>query len=161
MKKIGRTIRRRRFEGKTDYKARLGLLKSGKPRVVVRKTNRYILAQIVISDIAQDKVVLNISSKDLISQGWPEKLKGSLKSLPAAYLTGYLLGKKSEEINEGILDMGLQRNIKGSRIYAFLKGLVDSGFSIPHSKDSFPDDEALNKKEETGKLIKELKEKIK
>ena len=32
--------RRRRIEAKTDYKARFNLLKSEKPRLVVRKTNR-------------------------------------------------------------------------------------------------------------------------
>ena len=59
-----RTIRRRRNQAKTDYKARLAFLKSEKPRLVVRKSNKYILAQIVSSDIAQDKVLLTISSKD-------------------------------------------------------------------------------------------------
>ncbi|MDP4039633.1 MAG: 50S ribosomal protein L18 [Candidatus Pacearchaeota archaeon] len=160
MKKIGRTIRRRRREAKTDYKLRFGLLKSEKQRVVVRKTNRYIIGQIVISDIAQDRVVLSVSSKDLLSYGWPEKLKGSLKSLPACYLTGFLLGKKLEKTREGILDIGLQRNIKNSRIYAFVRGLVDSGFSIPHSEESLPDQKFLEKNELTGKLINQLKEKI-
>jgi len=94
MKKIGKTIRRRRKEGKTDYKSRLGLLKSGKARVVARKTNRYFIGQIVISDIAQDKVIIGANSKELLSKGWPEELKGSLKSLTACYLTGFLLGKK-------------------------------------------------------------------
>jgi len=42
-KKTKRTIRRRRREGKTDYKARLNLLKSGLPRVIIRKTNNYII----------------------------------------------------------------------------------------------------------------------
>ena len=47
-----KTIRRRRLEHKTDYKARLGLLKSNMPKLVVRKSNRYITVQLVISDIA-------------------------------------------------------------------------------------------------------------
>jgi len=157
MKGIGRTIKRRRKECKTDYKARLGLLKSGKPRVVVRKTNRYIIGQVVITDIAQDKVVISVSSKELLSQGWPKELSGSLKSLPACYLTGFLLGKKSKEIKEGILDIGLQRNVKGSRLYAFLKGLVDAGFGLPHNEESLPNNEMLIKNQKTGNLVEKVK----
>jgi len=156
-----RTIKRRRKEGKTDYKARLGFLKSNKPRVVVRKTNKYIIGQIVTTDIAQDKVVISVTSKDLLQKGWPKELEGSLKSLSACYLTGYLLGKKSKDINEGILDIGLQRNIKKSRLYAFLRGLVEGGFNAPHSKESLPNDEELTKSEKTGKLIAQVKEGLK
>ena len=42
-----RTMRKRRRQNRTDYKARIALLKSEKPRVVVRKTNRYILSQLI------------------------------------------------------------------------------------------------------------------
>lgn len=157
MQKIKRTIRRRRKEGKTDYKARLGLLKSGKPRVVVRKSNKYIIGQVVVSDIAQDKVVCGVSSKELLSHGWPKELVGNLKSLPACYLAGFLLGKKSKEVKEGILDIGLQRNISKSGIYAFLRGLIDSGFDLPHSEKALPNDEMLNKNEKTGSLIKKIR----
>jgi large subunit ribosomal protein L18 len=38
---------RRRREGKTNYYKRLKLIRSGKPRLVVRRTNKYIIAQIV------------------------------------------------------------------------------------------------------------------
>ena len=161
MHKIRRTIRRRRKEGKTDYKARFGFLKSGKARVIVRKTNRYIIGQIVMSDVAQDKIIVGVISKDLLGHGWPESLKGSLKSLPAAYLTGYYLGKRSKEIKEGILDIGLQRNIPRSRIYAFVKGLKDSGFSVACDEESLPTEDMLMKKTETGKLIKTIKEGLK
>lgn len=158
MKGIGRTVKIRRKQGKTDYKARLNLLKSGKPRVVVRKTNRYIIGQIIVSEIAQDKTVIGVSSKDLLNLGWPKEAVGGLKNLTAAYLTGYLLGVKSKKIKEGVLDIGLQRSVKSSRVYAFLKGLVDSGFEISHSKDVFPKEDVLKKNE---KLIKEVKNSIK
>lgn len=165
MKKIGKTIKRRRKEGKTDYKSRLGLLKSGKARVIARKTNRYFIGQIVISDIAQDKVIVGVNSKELLSKGWPEELRGSLKSLAACYLTGFLLGKKlegsKEAIKESILDIGLQRNIKKSRIYAFLKGLIDAGINIPYDKKALPSEEILNKNEKTEKLINQIKEGLK
>ncbi len=160
MQGVQRTIRRRRHEGKTDYKARFYLLKSGKARVVFRKTNRFLQAQIVTSDIAQDKVIVTVSTKDLLQQGWPAKLAGSLKSLPAAYLMGCLLAKKTK-IKSGVLDIGLISHVPKSRIYAFVKGMKDSGFDIPVNDDVLPTDEMMNNKEETAKLIKQLKEKLK
>ena len=100
---MAKTIRRRRHEGKTDYKARLALLKSEKPRLIVRKTNKYIIAQIVETEIAQDKIILGLSSKALLKKTWPENLKGSLKSLAAAYLTGFILGNLAKDkVNFGI-----------------------------------------------------------
>lgn len=160
MRGVQRTVRKRRKESRTDYKARLYLLSSGKARVIFRKTNRYLIGQIVVSDIAQDKVVCNTSTKDLISYGWPEKLSGSLKSLPAAYLLGCLLANKSKDHKEGILDIGLLRHVPKSRIYAFVKGLKDSGFDIPCNDEVMPDEEQMNKKSETAKLINQLKGKF-
>lgn len=153
-----RTIRRRRLEAKTDYKARITLLKSGKTRLVVRKTNKYLIAQFVSSDVAQDKVISGVISRDLIAKGWPEALKGSLKSIPAAYLTGFLLGKKaSSKVKEAILDMGMQRNIQKSRLYAVLKGAIDAGVKIPHGEEAIPSTEKL----ETHKSLKDAFKKIK
>ena len=63
-----RTFRRRRKEQKTDYRARLALLKSQKPRLIIRKTNRAIIAQIVVSEGAQDKVLITVTSRDLLAQ---------------------------------------------------------------------------------------------
>ncbi len=160
MQGVSKTVRRRRQEGRTDYKARMHLLKSGKPRVVFRKSNRYLFGQIVVSEIAQDKVIVGASTKDLLSSGWPKNLSGSLKSLPAAYLMGYMLAKKSKEIKEGILDIGLLRHVAKSRAYAFVKGLKDGGFEILCSDDVLPDDKMLSKKPETAKLINQLKEKL-
>ena len=157
-----RTLKRRRLEGKTDYGARLSLLKSEKTRVVVRKTNRYIIAQIVESDSAQDKVIVGVSSKDLLNNGWPKEAAGSLKSLSAAYLTGFLLGVKMKgKVKEAILDMGMHRNVNNSRVYAVLKGLVESGLNIPHGKEALPSDENIRKNEKVGKLVDKLKEKLK
>ncbi|GAJ13133.1 unnamed protein product, partial [marine sediment metagenome] len=89
-----KTLKRRRKEYKTDYSKRIKLLKSGAPRVVFRKTNRYLIAQYVISKEAQDKIEFGINSKHLMKYGWPKESKGSLKSISAAYLTGILVGKK-------------------------------------------------------------------
>jgi large subunit ribosomal protein L18 len=138
-----KTEKRRRMENKTDYSARLGMLKSGKSRIIFRKTNKYIIGQYVKSKEAQDSVSMGISSKELSKFGWSKTMMGSLKSLPASYLTGFLLGKKISD-KEGnvkvIFDIGLQRNISGSRIYAFAKGIIDAGVDMPCSKEVFPDE---------------------
>ncbi len=154
-----KTIRRRRKAAKTDYKARLALLKSEKPRLVIRKTNRYIIVQLVESDIAQDKVIASAVSKELLTKNWPKESEGSLKSLPAAYLTGYLLVKKLKSLPKSVvLDMGMQRNVHGGRIFAALNGAVDAGLKISHSKESFPSEERLNANKKIK--IKEIKEKL-
>ena len=137
-----RTIKRRRRERKTDYDARLKLLKGSLPRIVIRKTNRYIIAQLVESEKAQDSIICGANSKELLKHGWEKA--GSLKSIPACYLTGLLLGKKiKDKKKKVILDIGLFRNIKKSRIYAVLKGLVDSGLDIKFEEDIFPDEKRI------------------
>ena len=154
-----KTLRKRRKENKTDYKARLGMLKSEKPRLVIRKTNKHIITQIVISEIAQDKVINEVNSKTLLSLGWPKTKQGSLKSLSAAYLTGLLLGSRTD-VKEAILDLGLQRNIHKSRLYAALKGAVESGLTIPHSKEALPTDEMVEGSDELKAIVESVKAKI-
>ncbi|MCX6748095.1 MAG: 50S ribosomal protein L18 [Candidatus Pacearchaeota archaeon] len=139
------TVRkRRRREGKTDYNSRLNLLKS-ESRIVFRKTNKYIIGQLVKSSQALDYVGLGLTSKELLEYNWPKSMIGSLKSLPASYLTGYLLGKKMLDKNQkqGILDLGMTRNIKKSKVYAFLKGLIDSGLKIKADSKIFPDENRI------------------
>lgn len=151
---------RRRREGKTNYKRRLKLILSKKPRVVVRKTNRYIIAHVTMFNKKGDKIVkkddkaLYVTSKELGKYGW----NYSFKSTPAAYLTGLLLGKMMKElgVEEAILDIGLYRPIKGCKLYAFLKGLVDIGVNVPHDPEIFPDEKRI-----TGEHIKEYAESIK
>jgi len=140
-----KTEKRRRREGKTDYKARLSLLGGGKPRIVFRKTNRYIIGQYVKSKEAQDKVEIGVTSRELLKYGWPKEMRGSLKSMTASYLTGFLLGKKITEKEKGkaILDIGLLRNIGKSRIYAFVKGAADAGVEIPFSEKVIPDESRI------------------
>ena len=147
--------RQRRLEAKTDYKARLAMLKSSEKRLVVRKTNKYIIAQIVETSEAQDKILIGANSKDLLEKGWPKDKEGSLKSLPAAYLTGFTLGKMAAEkkINSAIFDIGLNRNVMKSRIYAVLKGALDAGLKIPHNPDALPTLADLQKNEKLKNLI--------
>ena len=66
--------------------------------------------------------------------------------MPAAYLTGLLAGKKAKDkkVGEVVVDIGLNTPTKGSKIFAALKGAVDSGLKIPHSPDMFPDDASVN-----------------
>ena len=159
-----RTQRRRRKEGKTDYKLRLGLLKSGKPRIVVRKTNKYVIVQLVESNEAKDKVLAGVTSKDLLKQGWDKKFGGSLKSLPACYLIGLLFAGKIEKNKDYILDLGMQRTLAGNRIYAVVKGLIDGGLKLNVNKKVFPSEERLNGehlKPEVKEMISKVKEKIK
>ncbi len=158
---MGKTIRRRRKEGKTDYGARLEMLKSNNVRLIIRKTNRYIIAQFVQSDIAQDSVISAANSRMLLDIGWPKELSGSLKSKQAAYLTGLMLGAASKsKVKSAIVDIGLHRNVKKSRIYSALKGIIDSGIKIPHGKEALPSEEDLNSNEKLSPLITKLKSKI-
>ncbi len=135
-----RTIRRRRYEAKTDYKSRFTLLKSGKPRLVIRKTNRYVIAQVVVSEVAQDKVISGLTSKALIEKGWPKEKEGSLKNMAAAYLTGFLLAKKiKDKVDEVIVDFGMNRNVKKSRIYAVVRGAIDGGLKMNVGENILPE----------------------
>ena len=161
-----RVIIRRKRERKTDYKNRIGLLKSGRPRVSVRKTNKFLVVQLIKSSEAKDKVVMGVNSKELLSQGLDKKFENPLKSIPAAYLTGYIVGKKIVEKlkdKEVILDLGLQKTLAGSRLYGVLKGLVDAGVNIPCDEKVFPSEERISGKhlkEDVQKAFENLKSKI-
>jgi len=133
---------RRRREGKTDFRQRLGLLLSGKPRLVARKTLNNNIAQLISYDEKGDIVLVSAHSKELVKMGY----KGHCGNIPAAYLTGLLLGKKAvkEGYEEAVLDIGLQRATKGAAIFAILKGALDAGMDIPYSEDVIADEERLN-----------------
>ncbi|MGD9275700.1 MAG: 50S ribosomal protein L18 [Candidatus Pacearchaeota archaeon] len=149
-----KTQQRRRKQHKTDYGKRIKLLKSEKPRIVFRRTNKYIIAQYVESHEAKDKVIIGITSKNLLEFGWPEKNKGSLKSIPASYLTGYLIGKEiiSKKLEMPIVDFGMLRTPHKTKPHAFLKGLVDAGIKIKTQEKTFPEEERI--------MGESLKEKI-
>ncbi len=158
-----RSQKRRRKENKTDYLKRLKLLKSGKPRIVFRKTNRGIISEYVVSNEAQDKVVFGFDSKILKEYGWPKEAYGSLKSISASYLTGYLTGKKilKEKMEMPILDSGMNRSIHKNKIYAFLKGLIDAGIKIECKKEFFPEEKRIKGEHLKNKInFNEIKSKI-
>jgi len=155
--------KRRRREHKTDYAKRLRLLKSGKPRIVFRKTNKYLISQYVISEEAKDKTEIEVNSKRLLEYGWPEESKGSLKSIPAAYFIGLLIGKKivKKRLENPIVDFGMHRSLHKTRISAFLKGLIDAGIKIKYNEENFPSEEKIKGENMKNKIsFEEIKSKI-
>ncbi len=154
--------KRRKREHKTDYGKRLKLLKSGKPRVVFRASNRYIIAQYIESSDAQDKAKFGVSSKELLKFGWNEKTKGSLKSIPASYLTGFLMGKKVlKTAGDVVLDFGMKRMIYKTRVYAFIKGLKDAGVNVNCDEKFFPNEEKLKGEHMKNKInFNEIKSQV-
>jgi len=133
---------RRRREGKTDYRRRLKLLFSRKHRVVVRRSNRYIRLQLISMDRIGDMTLVTVQSSELSKYGYD----GGKCNCPAAYLTGLLFGKRAKEagFDEGILDIGLVTPVHGSKVYAALKGAIDSGLAIPHDPAVFPSDDRIS-----------------
>ncbi|MBS3144903.1 50S ribosomal protein L18 [Candidatus Woesearchaeota archaeon] len=146
-KRFGLPFKRKR-QGRTDYRARLALLKSRKPRFVVRRSLKHVLVQIIEYAPQGDHVLLTITSKELQKNfGWDI----ATRNTPAAYLTGMLAGMKAKEkkLKEAILDLGLQKVTHGSLIFAVVKGANDAGFSVPFNPATLPKEDRM-----TGKHIK-------
>ena len=157
---------RRKREGKTNYKKRIAYLNSGMPRLVIRRSSKNMTAQIIIYDPKGDKVIASSNSVELKKLGW--KLSGA--NTPASYLVGFLIGKKSVEkkIHEAILDLGLYQPRSGSKVYAALKGAVDSGLKVPYDEAVVPKQERIEgkhisdyKKTDVKKQFEEVLTKIK
>ncbi len=152
---------RRRREGRTDYKKRLAYLKYGLTRLVIRKSNKYILFQVIRYSPSGDKISLTVNSNQLVKFGW----KHSCRNSPAAYLTGLLAGKlaKDEKVTKAVIDFGLQSITKGSILFAALKGIVDTGIEVSHSPDMFPTEDRLmgkNLKKDISKDVIAIKDKV-
>jgi len=134
-----------------------------KYRLVVRRTNRDIVAQIVTSKIQGDIIHASAYSHELVIHGAPV----GLTNYAAAYATGLLLARrmlvklgladKYEGVTEAngqdfnvtaadgarrpfkaILDVGLARTTTGARVFGVLKGALDGGIDVPHSEKRFP-----------------------
>lgn len=161
---------RRRREGKTDYYARKRLVNQDKNkyntpkhRLVVRITNRDVIAQIIYSKIDGDVVRASAYAHELPGFG----LKVGLTNYAACYCVGLLVARrmlktlKLDEAYKGLeevtgemyeveandegprpfrcfLDIGLQRASTGARIFGVLKGAVDGGLEVPHNEKRFP-----------------------
>ena len=151
---------KRRREKKTNYRKRLALIKSEKIRLVIRKSLSNISVQFIDYKPNGDSTIASATSTELKKLGWDRT-----GNLPAAYLTGLLAGKKAKnkKIEEAILDLGLQTSTKGSRIYAALKGVLDAGVKVPHSKEILPSEDRIKGKhisEEIVKKFEDIKKKI-
>lgn len=158
-----RIDKRRRKENRTDYGKRIKLLKSELPRVVFRRTNKYVTSQYVESYEAQDKVVLGTSSKELLNLGWPKKAEGSLKSITATYLTGLLMAKKilEKKLKNPIVDLGMIKVLHKTKVFAFIKGLIDGGLEINCKEEALPSEERISGEHLKNKVnFEEIKSKI-
>lgn len=151
---------RRRRELKTNYRNRLALIKSNKVRLVIRKRLDNISVQFVEYNPEGDRTLASAFSPELKKFNW----SFSTGSIPAAYLTGLLAGKKAKsKIKEAVLDIGLHTSTKGSRIYAALKGVLDVGIVVPHSQEILPNEnriKGLHIKGDVSKVFENVKSKI-
>jgi len=168
---------KRRREGKTDYYARKRLVvqdknkyNTPKYRMIVRFTNKDIIAQIAYAKLEGDHVVCAAYAHELPKYG----IKVGLTNYAAAYATGLLLARRLlkkfrlDEIYKGseavtgeqfnvedvegkpgafraYLDVGLARTTTGARIFGAMKGAADGGIDIPHSTKRFPGYDSENK----------------
>lgn len=132
---------KRRQEGRTDYRKRLSLLKSRKLRLVVRKSLKNIRVQLAEYAPAGDKIIATAFSTELKKLGWGF----SCSNIPAAYLTGLLCGVRAVKTGkkEAVLDLGLDEPTKNCKLYSALKGAVDAGMDIPHSKEILPTEDKI------------------
>jgi large subunit ribosomal protein L18 len=152
-------LKRRRSQ-KTNYYRRRKLLLSRRTRLVIRPSNKHMIVQLINAKIEGDETIAHAHSRELKEFKW---ISCPTSNLPAAYLTGYLAGKKAiaAGIESAIVDSGLI-NTKhyGSRFYTALKGVIDAGLDIPHNPSIFPSDERIAGKHiaEFGTLLSEDKE---
>ncbi|KAK5976583.1 60S ribosomal protein L5, partial [Trichostrongylus colubriformis] len=159
---------KRRRQGKTDYYARKRLTvqdknkyNTPKYRLIVRFTNKDVIAQIAYSKIEGDVIVASAYSHELPSYG----IKVGLTNYAAGYATGLLLARRhlknlqldqtfkgQEEVNgefytveneggrnpfKAVLDVGLARTTTGCKVFAVMKGVADGGIDVPHSENRF------------------------
>ncbi|KJH44233.1 ribosomal L18p/L5e family protein [Dictyocaulus viviparus] len=159
---------KRRRQGKTDYYARKRLTvqdknkyNTPKYRLIVRFTNKDVIAQIAYSKIEGDVIVASAYSHELPSYG----IKVGLTNYAAAYATGLLLARRHlknlkldktfkglDEVSgefytvedekgrrpfKAVLDVGLARTTTGCKVFAVMKGVADGGINVPHSENRF------------------------
>lgn len=164
---------KRRRAGKTDYYARKRLITQAKNkynapkyRLVIRFTNKDIIAQIVTSEITGDKVFVSAYAHELKRYG----VNHGMTNWASAYCVGLLIARRAlaklelADTFEGVeepdgefkiteaaehdgeerrpfkcyLDVGLTRTSTGARVFGAMKGASDGGLYIPHSEKRFP-----------------------
>lgn len=137
---------RRRREQKTDYNQRLELLKSDTARAVVRLSNNHTRVHLARYSSEGDVNQAQTLSGELEEHGWD----GHTGNLTAAYLTGFLAGKKADA-EEAVLDVGLRTVKQGSRLFAAVQGLKDAGVNVPVGEEIIPEEGRLR-----GEHIEEM-----
>ena len=133
-------ILRRLREEKTNYRRRRTMLMGKRDFVTVVISNENTQVQILHPGMEGDQVIASAHSRHLLRNGW----QGSRKNIPAAYLTGYLAGKKalSSGTKDAILYTGTRRYTQ--RMAAALRGVIDAGLEIPADPETFPPEERIN-----------------
>ena len=128
---------KRRRENKTNYHKRKVMVLTKTPRLVIRRSQKYITLQIIEALPQGDQTLLATTSKKLGKYGW----KSPSGNIPAAYLTGVMIGQQAQSkgINAVIPDIGLRRASPGSRVFAVIKGARDAGLNVPCG-EMMPDD---------------------
>ncbi len=119
---------RRTREGRTNYAKRLAMVKSGKIRMVIRRSNTGFIIQFVQYFEKGDKIIFSMHSsilKEIV--GFPAKC-----NTPTAYLAGlYAAGQaKTKGISHAIADINVSAS-KGAVVFAAVKGAIDAGIEIP------------------------------
>lgn len=122
---------RRRRENRTNFAKRLALVKSGLPRMVIRRGSTSLVVQFIQYSDKGDKVLAGANSAALKKFKWAPRA-----NVPTAYLTGLYAGKlaKKKGVKEFVLDMGLYAPVKNSIAFAAQKGALDSGLSASHGE---------------------------
>ena len=135
-------ILRRLREEKTNYRKRKHLLMGRRDYITVQISSQNTLVQIHKPEMQGDKVLASAHSRYLLGKGW----KGSRKNIPAAYLTGYLAGKKAlgKGVKAAVLYSGTRKYTQ--RMAAALKGVIDAGLEVPADSETFPNDERISGK---------------
>ncbi len=132
---------RRRREERTNYYSRKKLLSSHEARAVVRRSNKNVTIQFAEFGMEGDSILASASTRELAGMGWTR----SCSSIPAAYLVGYLAGKRAVAagIEYAVLDIGMQKVQHGGVLFATVAGMCDAGLEVPHGEDVLPDEDRI------------------
>ena len=138
------------------------MLRGKRDFVTVKISNENTQVQILKPEMQGDKVIASAHSRFLLKKGW----NGSRKNIPAAYLTGYMAGKKAlaKGGKDAVLYSGTNKYT--SRMAAALKGVVDAGVQIPASEEAFPSEDRikgdhLKVKNDVAKVKSEIDSEVK
>ncbi len=144
MRKGTRLKLRRRTEGVTYYRRRGKMVLSGKPRLVVRSSNKYVYAYLVENIAGGDRILSSANSRELRKLGW----EFGLGNTPASYLTGALLAQRASKtgVKEAFLDLGLATPTEGNKLFAVAKGCSHFGLTVKCDESVMPSEDRIRGK---------------